>query len=98
MLDLKNSPMSKARYFGRPSPFFILLGIHNLCIRVSNNIVRNTESASVSIPPQLREEDGAFYWKTDLEETSKYWKGSTLLYLRVKTVLGLFGRFALICL
>jgi pimeloyl-ACP methyl ester carboxylesterase len=41
---------------------------------VSNNIVRNTESASVSIPPQLREEDGAYYWKTDLEETSKHWK------------------------
>jgi len=33
------------------------------------------ESASVSIPPQLREEDGAFFWKTDLEETQKFWKG-----------------------
>jgi protein phosphatase methylesterase 1 len=46
-------------------------------ISVSNNIVRNTESASVSIPPQLREEDGAYFWKTDLEETSKYWKGTS---------------------
>eukprot|EP01128_Nolandella_sp_AFSM9_P007036 TRINITY_DN3758_c0_g1_i1.p1 TRINITY_DN3758_c0_g1~~TRINITY_DN3758_c0_g1_i1.p1 ORF type:complete len:321 (-),score=34.33 TRINITY_DN3758_c0_g1_i1:127-1038(-) len=41
----------------------------------SSATVRNRESARVSIPPQLVEdEDGIFRWKTNLEETSKYWK------------------------
>eukprot|EP01125_Pyxidicula_operculata_P021336 TRINITY_DN8163_c0_g1_i1.p1 TRINITY_DN8163_c0_g1~~TRINITY_DN8163_c0_g1_i1.p1 ORF type:complete len:306 (-),score=53.67 TRINITY_DN8163_c0_g1_i1:33-830(-) len=42
---------------------------------LSSGNVRNKESACVSVPPQLVEKDGEYYWRTDLEKTAPFWKG-----------------------
>lgn len=47
--------------------------------------MRNRESAAVSIPAQLIEEDGFFYWRTDLEQTAPFWKGRLVI---IKLLLG----------
>jgi protein phosphatase methylesterase 1 len=44
---------------------------------VRAKMVRNPESAKVSIPPQLREYslDGSWIWRTDLLASEPYWRG-----------------------
>jgi len=42
---------------------------------VSSGMIKNKESACVSVPPQVKEESGHFVWKMDLQSTSKFWAG-----------------------
>lgn len=44
---------------------------------VSSNTIRSLESARVSVPSQLthRPSDNRWVWRTDLAQTSDYWKG-----------------------
>lgn len=56
---------------------------------IYSNLIQKVESACVSIPSQLKEnEDGKFYWKTDLLKTEKYWnewyQGISEIFLNLK--------------
>jgi len=42
---------------------------------ITSGMIKNKESASVSVPPQVKEADGHYVWKTDLQATSKFWAG-----------------------
>jgi protein phosphatase methylesterase 1 len=37
--------------------------------------VRNLESAKISIPSQLREHEGVWRWRTDLNASKPHWQG-----------------------
>jgi pimeloyl-ACP methyl ester carboxylesterase len=47
---------------------------------VNSGMVRNLESARISVPPQLRpvsqDPNDGFAWRTDLQATEPYWKGN----------------------
>ncbi|KAI8809895.1 protein phosphatase methylesterase [Cladochytrium replicatum] len=66
---------------------------------VRSNMVHSAESARVSVPPQLqkREQDGRYYWRTDLISSQRYWKdwfadlSSKFLSLRAGRLLLLAG-------
>ena len=40
--------------------------------------IRNRESARVSVPPLLREDNGQWKWRTDLATTRLFWEGQRL--------------------
>jgi len=42
---------------------------------VSSGTLKNLDSARLSIPSQLLENEGKWVWKTNLQATEKYWKG-----------------------
>jgi len=42
---------------------------------VSSGMLKNFESARVSIPPQLIQKDDTFVWRTELEKSETYWRG-----------------------
>lgn len=46
-------------------------------------MVKNKESACVSVPPQVKEADGHYVWKTDLQATSKFWSGTDKFFRKV---------------
>lgn len=58
--------------------------------------VRNRESARVSVPPLLIQEDGQWKWRTDLAKTRPFWEG-IILYLHPILIQdwfkGLSGKF-----
>jgi protein phosphatase methylesterase 1 len=58
--------------------------------------VRNRESARVSVPPLLIQDDMQWKWRTDLAKTRPFWEG-TILYLHRMLIedwfKGLSGKF-----
>jgi protein phosphatase methylesterase 1 len=42
---------------------------------LNSRTVRNRESARVSVPPLLKEENGQWKWRTDLAKTQPFWEG-----------------------
>jgi hypothetical protein len=42
---------------------------------VASGSLKSLESAKLSIPSQLVEREGKFYWRTNLEKTEQFWKG-----------------------
>lgn len=39
-------------------------------------MLKNIESAKISIPSQLIEKDDKYVWRTNLPATEPYWKGN----------------------
>lgn len=42
---------------------------------ITSNTIKNIESARLSMPAQIVEENGHFRWRTDLKLTRQYWEG-----------------------
>lgn len=57
--------------------------------------IRNRESARVSVPALLVEDNGYWKWRTDLAKTRPFWEGYLLIYssLMVGWFKGLSGKF-----
>eukprot|EP01114_Cavostelium_apophysatum_P015035 TRINITY_DN4019_c0_g1_i1.p1 TRINITY_DN4019_c0_g1~~TRINITY_DN4019_c0_g1_i1.p1 ORF type:complete len:333 (-),score=58.35 TRINITY_DN4019_c0_g1_i1:105-1082(-) len=64
---------------------------------ISSEMLKNLESAKVSVPPQLVEHEGKYVWRTALEKTEVFWKGwfeglsKTFLSAKVAKLLLLAG-------
>lgn len=64
---------------------------------LSTSMVRNAASARISIPSQLKVENGSFLWRTDLSASEPYWRGwfeklsETFLNVKAGRVLILAG-------
>uniref|UniRef100_A0A0N5BWR3 Protein phosphatase methylesterase 1 n=1 Tax=Strongyloides papillosus TaxID=174720 RepID=A0A0N5BWR3_STREA len=56
----------------RPSSFSSVESAIQWCI--NTHVTTNLTSARVSMPDQIKEEDGKFVWKTDLYKSEKYWQ------------------------
>jgi len=70
----------------RPKKFKNLQGV--VQYGYSSGSVRDLTSAKVSMPPQVKEVDGEYVWKTDLIATKPHWvpwfKGLTQVFLDLK--------------
>lgn len=47
---------------------------------MNSNLIQNTESACVSMPDQVVQQNDAYVWKVNLKKTEPYWEG---LFLRL---------------
>jgi protein phosphatase methylesterase 1 len=45
---------------------------------VSSGMLKKLESARLSIPSQLVERDGKYFWRTNLPKSEPHWKGTIM--------------------
>lgn len=61
------------------------LGILNFVFSVSSGMVKNPDSARVSIPSLLiQRSDGTYHWRMNLTKTAPFWEGILLFEFKLK--------------